>query len=539
MSQRSDSVTRAALHTRSFEMKPLRFLFSALVALTGILPSQAASPAQKPNIIYILTDDLGYGDVHCLNPERCKIPTPNMDRIAAQGMTLTDAHSTSAVCTPSRYGILTGRYNWRSHLQKGVLNGYSKPLIAPDRLTVAKLLKQHGYTTACIGKWHLGMGISKDPAVLDVTDGPTTRGFDYYFGISASLDMPPFVMIENDRLTEAPTATKKWVRSGPAGPNFDAANVLPDLTRKACELIARKKSPFFIYLPLPSPHTPLVPSKEWQGKSTLGPYGDYVMETDWAVGQILDQLDKSGIADNTLVILTSDNGVAPYVGVGPEQLKQLEARGFNPTKSHTQAYKQLEAMGQFSSYVFRGHKSDIWEGGHRIPLLVRWPDKIAAGSTCDQLVSLVDFMATCAELVDAKLPANAAEDSTSMLPLLTGKTTKPVNEAVVFHSINGSFAIQQGKWKLELCPGSGGWGSPNDATARKENLPPVQLYDMSKDIGEKNNQSAKHPEIVQRLTKLLEQYVADGRSTPGPKQANDVEVLLWKTAKPKNNRKKH
>jgi len=497
------------------------FAFGGLRNQAANIPSRPNHP-ENPNIVYILCDDLGYGDVHGLNPDRCKIATPNLDRLAAQGMTFTDAHSTSAVCSPSRYGILTGRYNWRSHLQNGVLNGYSAPLIAADRLTVAGLLKQNGYTTACVGKWHLGLGISKDTQTLTVTDGPTTRGFDYYFGISASLDMPPFVFIENDRLAEAPTATKHFVRSGPAGPDFEAANVLPMLTRKACEFVTTNKFPFFLYLALPSPHTPLVPAKEWQGKSNLGDYGDYVMETDWAIGRVLAALDQAGVADNTLVFMTSDNGVAPYVGVGPEQLRQLEAKGFQPASGQFQKYLELEAMGHYSSYVFRGHKSDIWEGGHRIPFLVRWPAKIKAGSTNGQLVSLVDLVATCADIVQSKIPANAGEDSVSLLPVLLGKTDAPGHEAVVFHSANGSFGIQQGHWKLELCQNSGGWGKGGVTNA------PGQLYDLSQDISEQTNAYNQHPEIVAQLTKLLEKYVADGRSTPGPKQQNDVPIKLWK-----------
>jgi arylsulfatase A-like enzyme len=510
----------------------LAVMLAALLAVAGHTFSAETSKPARPNIIFILTDDLGYGDVHCLNPDRCKIATPCLDRLASQGMTLTDAHSTSAVCTPSRYAILTGRYNWRSELQKGVLGGYSKPLIEANRLTVAGLLKQNGYTTAAMGKWHLGMGVSKNPHDLKVTDGPTTRGFDYFFGISASLDMPPFAFIENDHFTEAPTVVKTFKRKGAAAPHFEAEDVLPTLVQKAGEFFAKTKSPFFLYLALPSPHTPLVPTKEWQGKSGLGEYGDYVMETDWAVGQVLTALDKAGVADNTLVMFSSDNGVAPYVGVDQEQLQQLEAKGFNRAeaeKGGQARFKELEAMGHFSSGEFRGHKSDIWDGGHRVPTFVRWPAKIQAGTTSDQLVSLVDFMATCADIVQAKVPANAAEDSVSLLPVLLVKATAPVHDAVVFHSINGAFGIQQGNWKLELCAGSGGWGHPNQKESN--GLPPVQLYDMTKDIGERTNEEASHPEIVARLTKLLEQYVADGRSTPGPKQTNDALINLWKDKK--------
>jgi arylsulfatase A-like enzyme len=264
------------------------------------------------------------------------------------------------------------------------------------------------------------------------------------------------------------------------------------------------------------------------------------METDWAIGQVIEALDKSGAGSNTLVLVSSDNGVAPYVGVGSEQLKQLETKGFNRAleeKVSFQRFKELEAMGHFSSADFRGHKSDIWDGGHRVPTFVRWPEKISPGTTNGALVSLVDFMATCADILQVKLPSNAAEDSVSMLPVMLGKTTATVNEAVVFHSINGSFGIQQGNWKLELCSGSGGWGLPKPGSAEAKALPPVQLYDLSKDVGEQRNEEASHPEIVARLTKLLEKYVADGRSTPGPKQTNDVPINLWKDKKTSSNGK--
>ena len=467
------------------------------------LLASAALAADKPNIVYILCDDLGYGDLRCLNPQRCKIATPHADRLASQGMIFTDAHSSSAVCTPTRYGILTGRYNWRTRLQNGVLHGYSEPLIASDRLTVPKLLKQHGYATAAIGKWHLGMDISKEPTELTVKDGPTTRGFDHYFGISASLDMPPFVFIENDRLTEAPTATKKWLRSGPAAPSFEAVDVLPTLTRKAVEYIAARaktSQPFFLYLPLNSPHTPIVPTKEWQGKSGLGDYADFVMETDWALGEVLNALDKAGITENTLVIFTSDNGCSPAA------------------KPH-----DLEERGHFPSHQFRGYKADIWDGGHHIPFIARWPAVAKPGTKTSQLVCLTDLLATAADIVGAKLPDNAGEDSVSILPLLRGDD-KPVREAVIHHSIHGHFAIRQANWKLCLCVGSGGWSKGNDGQS-------AQLYDMAADVGERTNLNKKETVIVERLTKLVEKYIADGRSTPGTKQTNDVPVNLHKKQK--------
>ncbi|MCL5097717.1 MAG: sulfatase-like hydrolase/transferase, partial [Candidatus Omnitrophica bacterium] len=257
----------------------------------------AAERISKPNLVFILADDLGYGDVHCLNPERGRIATPNLDRLASQGMTFTESHSSSAVCTPSRYSILTGRYNWRSSLQSGVLEGFSPPLIAAGRLTVAELLKQAGYRTACIGKWHLGLAFSTTSEKRDLSrpiiNGPIQHGFDYFFGISASLDMPPFAFIENDHFTQVPSVTKQWVRSGIAAPDFEAIDVLPELVRKAkdfCSDSAKANQPFFLYLPITSPHTPLVPTREWQGKSGLGPYGDFVMETDWAIGEVLAAL---------------------------------------------------------------------------------------------------------------------------------------------------------------------------------------------------------------------------------------------------------
>jgi arylsulfatase A len=375
-------------------------------------------------------------------------------------------------------------------------------------LTVPGLLRQHGYATACIGKWHLGMGLSKQHLDSPINDGPTTRGFDYYFGISASLDMPPFAFIENNRFTEAPTAEKKWGRKGAAAPGFEAVDVLPALTRKATDYIGKQAATgqrFFLYLPLNSPHTPIVPTKGWQGKSGLGAYGDFVMETDWAVGEVLAALDHAGIADNTLVIFTSDNGCSPAAGI-----------------------PALEKQGHFPSEYRRGYKADIFDGGHRIPFMVRWPGKVKPGASSDQLICLTDLMGTCADVLGAKLPPTAGEDSVSLLPALLGQADKPLHEAVVHHSIKGNFAIRQGRWKLELCPGSGGWSEPKPGSAKEKALPVVQLYDMTQDVAERANQYAQHPEIVARLTKLLEKYVADGRSAPGAPQQNDRTVDLWK-----------
>ena len=341
-------------------------------------------------------------------------------------------------------------------------------------------------------------------------DGPLEHGFDYYFGISASLDMPPFVYIENDRVTEVPSVEKKWVRSGPAAKDFEAVDVLPKLTEKAKDYIAKhagdakqtgaEAKPFFLYLAFTSPHTPIVPTPEWQGKSGLGPYGDFVMETDWATGEVLKAIDEAGLKDDTLVVFASDNGCSPAAKVA-----------------------DLEAQGHYPSAQFRGYKADIWDGGHRIPFIVRWPGKVKAGSSADTVICLTDFMATCAELVGETLPANAAEDSVSMLPILLSQTGGQTHEAIVHHSINGNFAIRKGNWKLELCAGSGGWGAPREAEAIKEKLPPEQLYDMSSDEGEQHNVAAEHPEVVKELTALLQKYIDDGRSTEGARQKNDAQ----------------
>lgn len=484
--------------------------FFALL-LCAVSTGAAEGHRPQPNIVYILCDDLGYGDVHALNPARGKIPTPNIDRLIASGMAFTDCHSGSSVCTPTRYGILTGRYAWRTRLQKGVLSGMDQPLIAPDRMTVASLLKRHGYATACLGKWHLGLRFGKDKWTDAIVDGPVQHGFDSFYGISASLDMPPFAYIDNARFTQPPTQIKTFKRTGPAAKDFEAVNVVPDLVNKASDYIdshataAKAGSPFFLYVAFTSPHTPLVPTPEFAGKSPLGPYGDFVMETDWAAGRVIDAIDKAGLADNTLIMFASDNGCAPYIGV-----------------------HELEAKGHYPSADFRGYKSDIWDGGHRIPFVARWPGRIKPGSHSDQLVCLTDLLATSAELLGETLPPNAAEDSVSILPALLGRDTAPLREAVVHHSIDGMFAIRQGNWKLELCAGSGGWEAPKEAAALNQGLPPIQLYDMTQDVGEQRNVEADHPAEVERLTKLLEKYVADGRSTPGPVQKNDARINIWK-----------
>lgn len=508
----------------------------------------SSRPANPPNIVLFFVDDMGYGDVSCLNPEG-KIPTPNIDRLAREGMTFTDAHSSSAVCSPSRYSLLTGRYNWRSPLQRGIVNVYGDPLIAPDRCTLPGLLQQHGYATACIGKWHLGQGWDFDACAEDfhpgahfgsaaagpevdfkadarqqarwreafskpTTGGPVTRGFDEYFGVDVP-NWPPFCFIENDRTVGIPSeflpsrllGNLLASIAGPAMPGWHFEQLLPTWARKADEVIeerSRAGEPFFLYLPMTSPHTPLAVNEPWIGKSGLdNRYADLVMETDDVFGRVLAALERHGVAEHTLVLFASDNGCAPYVGVD-----------------------DMEKQGHFPSGPYRGYKSDAWDGGHRIPCLARWPGVIRPGSVCDHLVCLSDVMATCADMVGAALPENAAEDSVSLMPLFT-EAGGPVRDSVVHHSMTGKFAIRDERWKLVLCPGSGGW-TYNDAQAARDGLPLVQLYDMRADPGETNNLEKTRRSKVREMLARLEDIVAQGRSTPGPRQENDVPVDIWK-----------
>ncbi|VGO18683.1 sulfatase family protein [Pontiella sulfatireligans] len=491
----------------------LAALAAATVALGG-----AKSASSLPNIIYILCDDLGYGDVGICNPDG-KIPTPNMDRLGREGMVFTDAHSGSAVCTPTRYGVLTGRYAWRTRMKSGVLSGYSNHLIEEGRMTVASLLKENGYHTAYIGKWHLGWdwvktgdaepgkGLGRITPVdytQPIQNGPKENGFIYSFGHCASLDIPPYVYVENGMPTAVPDretfADKKevkngWWRKGPTAPDFDHWDVLPNFTRRAVKYVeqqARTDKPFFLYLPYSSPHTPVLPTSEYKGKSGIdSAYADFTYMNDDCIGQVMKAVEKAGIADNTIIIVTSDNGCSPEA-----DFEELKMQGHNP------------------SAIYRGHKADIFEGGHRVPFIVRWPAKVKAGTVCTDTTCLTDMLATCAEIVGAKLPADAGEDSVSMLPNLLGTATGSLREATVHHSVNGTFAIRQGKWKLIDAPHSGGWSTPRPGKDKElyKDLPLVQLYDMESDPGETINVQDQHPEVVDRLKALLEKYKNDGRS---------------------------
>jgi len=493
----------------------LRALGVGMASLTlpgcakGLQLSGADEGTKKPNIVFIMADDMGYGDLGCYN-KKSKIPTPNMDRLAAEGMRFTDAHSPSAVCTPTRYGVLTGRYCWRSRLERGVLGGYSPALIDTRRITVASFLKKYGYATACIGKWHLGLGTDKKTDYnKPLTPGPNALGFDYFYGIPASLDMTPYCYIENDRPVAKPTlrieagkaSEDGWWRAGAVAPGFKHVEVLPRLTEKAVKYIDNHTNtspdrPFFMYFALPAPHCPIAPAEFVKGRSKAGGYGDFVVEVDWTVGQVVKALARNGLARNTLIIVTSDNG-------SPGR-----------TKIKRDPYSIIEIYGHYPNGDLRGIKADIWDGGHREPFIARWPGNIPAGTTSDQIVCLTDLMAACAAIVGVELPDNAGEDSFNILPVLLGqKLAEPVREAIVHHSSMGMFSIRQGKWKLILGRGSGGFSKPKTYKP-KPGEPKGQLYNLEEDFAESRNLWSEQPQIVERLTSLLEKYKQQGHTRP-------------------------
>ena len=489
-------------------------LGAAALAIPGCnqaVTQQKTRRGRYPNIVFVMADDMGIGDVSCYNGESM-IATPNMDKLATQGVRFTDAHSPSAVCTPTRYGVLTGRYCWRSRLKRSVLDGFSQPLISQNQMTVAELLGKQGYRTACIGKWHLGVGWQskdalpitspKDTARVDfakpITDGPNDHGFDYSFITAACSTVDsPYVFIENGKCTAQPTGRMKrgesvvtyGSRPGPMVPGWSNEDVDPTYVKKTEQFLKRhlaghKNAPFFVYLPLSTPHAPWLPPDFVKGKSKTGPRGDMVVLADWCVGKVVDMLDRYGVSENTLLIVTSDNG--PRIG----------------------------KEGHKSAGPYRGYKAHIWEGGHRIPFIARWPGKIKANTTSDELICLTDLTATCAALTGTEVPDDAAQDSCNILPaLLAEKLDKPVRDAIVHHSAKGVFAIRQDPWKLILdTKTSGGWVKPRGKGP--EPGTPGQLYNMVDDPYEQNDLWEKHPEIVRRLTELLEKYKKQGYSRP-------------------------
>ena len=486
----------------------LFFVALAPVFLVGGNRPVAAAD-DRPNLVFVLADDMGYGDVQTLNPQS-RIPTPNLNRLAAEGMTFTDAHTPSAVCTPTRYGLITGRYCWRSRLKRGVLDGYGTPLIEPDRATVASLLKQHGYTCGVVGKWHLGLGFarSEDGRTLDfsrpVEGGPNVLGFDFSHVIPAALDFPPYVYVRNGNVTERPTLTQPaqrfpaFLREGPRSPDLVMEDVLDHLLEQAVGFIRREaasEKPFFLYFPLTAPHKPVLPHPRFRGKTKLGPYGDFIVQVDSTVGEVLRTVDECGIAENTLVIYTSDNGSFMYRLDDPEAKDHVDDETI-------QAYR---AGHHTANYVLRGTKADIWEAGHRVPFFARWPGKIRPGSRCQETISLTDFFATAADIVAAELPRGAAEASFSFLPLLQAKPRNKPRPPVIHHSSAGMFAIRDGKWKLVLGNGSGGREQPRGKPFAR----PYHLFDLSQDISERANLVGEQPDVATRLEKACGEIRGD------------------------------
>ena len=490
-----------------------------LLLFFSFLPCLLAGKKESfPNVIFVLADDLGMGDVSPTNPE-CKIKTPHLQKMADEGITFHDAHTSSSVCTPTRYGVLTGRYNWRSTLARGVLSGNSDHLIPADRATVGHLLKRAGYHTQMIGKWHLGWdwdrsgkGWNKINFKKPVKNGPDINGFVNYYGHCGSLDMPPYVWVDTGKVTALPDREEGvdrsedpygWYREGPIGPDFKIDEVLPHLFEKSVAYVkerAKKKQPFFLYLPLPAPHTPIVPVPPYRDASKMNPYADFMMQVDGHMGELFAAIKEAGVDENTLVFFTSDNGC-----------------------SNQANFEKLAEFGHDPSAGFRGHKADIYEGGHRVPLIVRWPAKIKEGRDSSALVCLTDLYATLQEITGQPKKDDGGEDSFSLLPVFEGKK-QTRRKTLVSHSINGSFAIRKGDWKLCLTAGSGGWSRPKDDEAKAKGLPSLQLYNLKEDKGERNNLQAKAVKQTNTLLLLLNQQVQDGRSTPGNPVPNDRKV---------------
>ncbi len=472
----------------------------------------------RPNIIYILADDMGYGDMRCNSPA-CKIPTPNLDRLAAQGMRFTDAHASSSVCTPSRYSILTGRYAWRTPLRSGVLWPWDPPLIEPRRLTVAQLLRQHGYQTACIGKWHLGWEwatLDGDPAHkgaemgklnrqqryemeknIDYTKpmrgGPVDCGFDTYFGVDVP-NFPPYTWFEQDRLTDLPTEEKPEEMFGLAGhmmPGWVLEEMIPAFVRRAVTMIEESgPAPFFLYFPLTSPHTPIVPNEQFIGSSGVGLYGDFVCEVDWVVGEVMAALERKGIVEDTLLIFTSDNG--------PECIPAADGG----------CYERILQFRHYSMAHLRGVKRDAWEGGHRVPFIARWPGVTPAGTVCNQLVGLIDLLATCAHMLDADVPMGEGQDSVSILPLLEGEIDAPIRDSIVYHSASGKFAIRQRGWVFIDARTGDDNREPEWFKAERGYTShdfPGELFDLERDTSESSNLYGQRPELVRALAQRLDQ----------------------------------
>jgi arylsulfatase A len=507
-----------------------KFLASAVITLL-LLPrvsvsGQAAEiAARQPNILVLYADDLGYGDLRCYNPSS-KIPTPYLDRLAATGMRFTDGHSSSGICTPSRYALLTGRHHWRDF--HDIVDSYDPSVFKSERLTLPEMLRAGGYATAAIGKWHLGWGwdsIRKPaarprtegkrpvwgPEAFDwsrrIPDGPLAHGFDRYFGDDV-INFPPYCWIEDDRVVVPPdTMLDKaawkpikegdWeCRPGPMVSGWDPYQNLPTITERGVDFIRSRKNaaaPFLLYFALPSPHAPIIPNDAFDGKSAAGAFGDFVHETDRCVGLILEALEQTGLADDTIVIFTADNGPEHY------------------------AYARDAKCGHWSSAPLRGLKRDIYEGGHRVPFIVKWPGVTSPGRVCDVLVSQIDLMATLAAAIEFALPTDSAEDSHDLLPLLRGET-EPVRLSHVHNTVSGRYAIRHGDWLL--VDAKDGYSSRRNAAWESRHGYPAddggaaELYDLKTDLPQKHDLAAAHPEKVAELRALLRDIRDRGHSAP-------------------------
>jgi arylsulfatase A-like enzyme len=485
--------------------------------------------ADNPNIVLILADDLGYGDVGCYN-STSRIPTPNIDRLAKQGMMFTDAHSSSTVCTPTRYSVLTGRMAFRTGM-RSVFTGAGGPcLIEPDRLTLPGMLRTKGYTTALFGKWHVGMTFydaTGEPINEDgldavkridysraITGGPVDRGFDAFFGTAScpttdwlyayidgdGVPVPPTHILDRGPLPNHPYARDN--RPGMVAPDFDLEEVDLVFLEKSKEFLEahaeeNPDKPFFLFHSAQGVHLPSFPADRFKGATESGPHGDFIFELDYIVGELMDTLEALGLAENTLVLFTSDNG--------PETLTTVHMRA---------------DQGHDGARPWRGMKRDQWEGGHRVPLIAHWPGKIAAGVTSDQIVSLTDIMATCAAIIDVDLPNEAAEDSFNILPVLLGEHKgDPVRRYTLQQTNRLELAIRRGAWKYLDHQGSGGnnYDSERLQAYRLEDTAPdapAQLYNLENDPGERNNLYFEHPEIVEELKSKLDEFESSGRSVP-------------------------
>lgn len=494
---------------------PLTTITAALV----LAASAHGAEQRNPNIIILYADDLGYGDLGCFNAQS-KIPTPNLDQLAREGMRFTDAHSSSGICTPSRYALLTGRHHWRDF--HGIVNAFGTSVFKPGRLTLPEMLKAKGYATAAIGKWHLGWdwdairkpdakGNKNRPDDFDwsksIPGGPLAHGFDHYFGDTV-INFPPYCWIEDDKVVKAPDTmmdTAKWkaikeggweCRPGPMITGWDPYQNIPETTRRGVQYIHVQKDsakPFFLYFAYPSPHAPIIPNDEFDGKSKAGPFGDFVNETDHSIGQLLKALKDSGQADNTIVIFSADNGPEKY------------------------AYARDEKFGHWSSYPLRGLKRDIYEGGHRVPAIIKWPGVTKAGVVCNALVSQIDIMGTLAAALGYELPATAAEDSHNLLPLLKGEV-KAVRATHVHNTKEDHYAIRNGEWVL-IDARTGYVSGPNKQWEDRHGYTsgdksPVELYNLTSDLAQKHNLAAKYPEKVAELKALLKKIREQGHSAP-------------------------